>query len=341
MVNIGVVGYGYWGPNLVRNFFETPGARVAQVADLDPARRALAERRHPGLATTADIDGLLADPKIDAVAIATPASTHYELGLRALQAGKHVWLEKPMTETSEQARALAKEATARDRVLLVDHTFIYTPAVRKMAALIASGEIGDVYYVDSTRVNLGLFQRDVSVICDLAVHDFAIMDHLLKRTPRAVSANGINHFPDTPENLAYVTLYYDGGTIGHINVSWLAPVKVRQILVGGSRRMIAYDDLEPSEKIKVYDRGVDMPDDPQKRREMRVGYRSGDMWAPQLATTEALRIEGEHFVDCIANGRPALTDAAFGLRMVRLIEAATESMHRKGETIYLQEETAS
>jgi predicted dehydrogenase len=253
MVNIGVVGYGYWGPNLVRNFFETPGARVAAVADLDPARRELAERRHPGLATTGDIDGLLADPQIDAVAIATPASTHYELGLRALQAGKHVWLEKPMTETSAQARELAQEAAQRDRVLLVDHTFIYTPAVRKMAALIASGEIGDVYYVDSTRVNLGLFQRDVSVICDLAVHDFAIMDHLLKRTPRAVSANGINHFPGTPENLAYVTLYYDGGTIGHINVSWLAPVKVRQILVGGSRRMITYDDLEPSEKLKVYD----------------------------------------------------------------------------------------
>ncbi|MEN9419313.1 MAG: hypothetical protein RI988_2933 [Pseudomonadota bacterium] len=341
MVNIGVVGYGYWGPNLVRNFFETPGARVAAVADLDPARRELAERRHPGLATTGDIDGLLADPQIDAVAIATPASTHYELGLRALQAGKHVWLEKPMTETSAQARELAQEAAQRDRVLLVDHTFIYTPAVRKMAALIASGEIGDVYYVDSTRVNLGLFQRDVSVICDLAVHDFAIMDHLLKRTPRAVSANGINHFPGTPENLAYVTLYYDGGTIGHINVSWLAPVKVRQILVGGSRRMITYDDLEPSEKLKVYDRGVDMHDDPHSQREMRVGYRSGDMWSPQLATTEALRIEGEHFVDCITNGRPALTDAAFGLRMVRLIEAATESMHRKGETIYLQEETAS
>jgi hypothetical protein len=167
----------------------------------------------------------------------------------------------------------------------------------KMAELIDSGEIGDVYYVDSTRVNLGLFQRDVSVICDLAVHDFAIMDHLLKRKPRAVSANGVNHFPGTPENLAYVTLYYDGGTIGHVNVSWLAPVKVRQIVVGGSRRMIAYDDLQPSDKIKVYDRGVEMSDDPQRAREMRVGYRSGDMWSPQLGTTEALRIEGEHFVD--------------------------------------------
>ena len=341
MVGIGVVGYGYWGPNLVRNFHETPGARVAAVADLDPARRALAERRHPGLKTTDDFDALLQDPAVDAVAIATPAATHHALGLRALQAGKHVWLEKPMTETSAQARELAREARERDRVLLVDHTFIYTPAVRKMAELIASGEIGDVYYVDSTRVNLGLVQRDVSVICDLAVHDFAIMDHLLKRKPRAVSANGVNHFPGTPENLAYVTLYYDGGTIGHVNVSWLAPVKVRQIVVGGSRRMIAYDDLQPSEKVKVYDRGVEFSDDPQRLREMRVGYRSGDMWAPQLGTTEALRIEGEHFVDCITHGTPALTGADFGLRMVQLIEAATESMHRKGETIYLQEEAAS
>lgn len=341
MVSIAVIGYGYWGPNLVRNFAETPGARVAAVADLDPARLELVNKRHPGLPTTTDLDSVLRDPSIDAVAVATPASTHFELGMRALQAGKHLWMEKPMTETSEQARALDEEARRQGRVLIVDHTFIYTPAVRKMAELIDGGEIGDVYYYDSTRVNLGLFQRDVSVIDDLAVHDFAIMDHLLGRPPQAVSASGTNHFAGAPENLAFVTLFYDNGTIGHVNVSWLAPVKVRQILVGGSRRMIAYDDLQPSEKLKVYDKGVDIGEDPQRERERRVGYRSGDMWAPQLGMTEALRIEGEHFVDCIENGKPALTNGAFGRRMVRLVEAATQSMRRKGETIYLQEEPQS
>ena len=341
MVNIAVVGYGYWGPNLVRNFAETPGARVAAVADLDPARLALVERRFPGVKTTTDLEVILADQDIDAVAVATPAATHFPLGMRVLQAGKHLWLEKPMTETSEQAQALNEEARRRGRVLIVDHTFVYTPAVRKMAELIGSGEIGDVYYYDSTRVNLGLFQRDVSVICDLAVHDFAILDYLLGRSPQAVSASGMNHFPGTPENLAFVTLFYDGGTIGHVNVSWLAPVKVRQIKVGGSRRMIAYDDLEPSEKLRVYDKGVDVSDDPQHQREMRVGYRSGDMWAPRIGMDEALRLEGEHFVDCIGNGKTATTDGEFGLRMVRLIEAANRSMRRKGETTHLQEGSPS
>lgn len=341
MVNIAVVGYGYWGPNLVRNFAETPGARLAAVADLDPARLALVERRFPGVKTTTDLDVILDDPDIDAVAVATPAATHFPLGMRVLQAGKHLWLEKPMTETSEQAQALNEEARRRGRVLIVDHTFVYTPAVRKMAELIGNGEIGDVYYYDSTRVNLGLFQRDVSVICDLAVHDFAILDYLLGRPPQAVSASGMNHFPGTPENLAFVTLFYDSGTIGHVNVSWLAPVKVRQIMVGGSRRMIAYDDLEPSEKLRIYDKGVDVSDDPQRQREMRVGYRSGDMWAPRIGMDEALRLEGEHFVDCIGNGKTATTDGEFGLRMVRLIEAATHSMRRKGETTYLQEGSPS
>ena len=204
-----------------------------------------------------------------------------------------------MAETSLQARKLIDEAERRKRVLIVDHTFIYTGAVRKMAEIIKGGELGRVYYYDSMRVNLGLFQRDVSVISDLAVHDFSILDYLLGEHPVAVSASGTNHFPGTPENLAYITLFYDSGTIAHANVSWLAPVKVRQILVGGSKKMITYDDLEPSEKIKVYDKGVSFTDDPQQIHEMRVGYRTGDMWAPKLAVTEALRVESEHFVDCI------------------------------------------
>lgn len=335
MVNIGVIGYGYWGPNLVRNFSELSQARVAAVADLDPSRLALAARRH-GVKTTTDFAELLRDPQVDAIAIATPVHTHFELAMAALKAGKHVWVEKPMSETAEQARRLVDEAARRGLVLHVDHTFIYTGAVAKMADLIAEGELGRVLYYDSVRVNLGLFQRDVSVISDLAVHDFSILDHLLHEHPVAVTASGTNHFPGTPANLAYVTLFYDSGTIAHVNVSWLAPVKVRQILVGGSKKMITYDDLEPSEKVKVYDKGVSLTDDPDQIHEMRIGYRTGDMWAPKLSLAEALRVEGDHFADCIHNKLVPLTDGRLGLRVVEIIEAANRSMRHRGETVELK-----
>jgi predicted dehydrogenase len=336
MLKIGVIGYGYWGPNLVRNFAELKGATVAAVSDLDPKKLEVVQRRFPGVKTTTRFQDLLNDPNIDAIAIATPVSTHFELGMAALKAGKHLWLEKPMTETSLQARKLVEEADRRKLVLLVDHTFIYTPAVRKMGDLVKSGELGRVYYYDSIRVNLGLFQRDVSVISDLAVHDFSILDFLLGEQPTAVSAGGINHFPGTPENLAYITLFYDSGVIAHANVSWLAPVKVRQILVGGSKKMIVYDDLEASEKLKIYDKGISFTDDPKQIQEMRVGYRTGDMLAPRLDTTEALRVEGEHFVECIEQGRAPQTDGHLGLRVVQLIEAATSSMRGRGETVYVR-----
>jgi predicted dehydrogenase len=341
MIKIGIIGYGYWGPNLVRNFAESSTGIVAAVADLDEKKLELVRKRYPGVKTTTDFQDLLRDPQIDAIAIATPVSTHFELGMAALKAGKHLWLEKPMAETSLQARKLVDEAEKRKLVLIVDHTFIYTGAVRKMAELIKSGELGRIYYYDSIRVNLGLFQRDVNVISDLAVHDFSILDFLLGEHPSAISASGINHFPGTPENLAYITLFYNSGTIAHVNVSWLAPVKVRQILVGGSKKMITYDDLESSEKIKVYDKGISFTDDPKQIHEMRVGYRTGDMWAPKLDTTEALRIEGEHFIDCIVNGKKPQTDGQLGLRVVELIEAATSSMRGRGETVYVQRQTGS
>lgn len=337
MLQIGIVGYGYWGPNLVRNLSEVPGAQVAAVADVDPARLKLVQQRYPSVATTTDYSDLLHNRAIDVIAVATPVSTHYELGLAALNAGKHLWLEKPMTETSEQALRLRDEAERRHRVLIVDHTFIYTGAVRKMCELVQNGDLGRIYYYDSMRVNLGLFQRDVSVIADLAVHDFSILEHVLGEHPVAVSACGTNHFPGTPENLAYVTLFYESGTIAHTSVSWMAPVKVRQVLVGGSKKMIAYDDMEPSEKIKVYDKGVSVTDDPGQIHEMRVGYRSGDMWAPKLSITEALRVEGEHFVDCIRNGKTPETNADLGVRVVELVEASCASMRRKGETVYLND----
>jgi predicted dehydrogenase len=271
MIRIGIIGYGYWGPNLVRNFAELTRAEVGAVSDLDPKKLETVKKRFPAVKTSTDFQDLLRDTTIDAIAIATPVSSHFELGMAALKAGKHVWLEKPMTETSLQARKLVDEADKRGLVLHVDHTFTYTGAVRKMGEIIKSGDLGRVYYYDSTRVNLGLFQRDVSVISDLAVHDFSILDYLLGEHPVAVSASGINHFPGTPENLAYITLFYESGTIAHINVSWLAPVKVRNILVGGSKKMITYDDLEPSEKVKIYDKGVSFTDDPAKIHEMRVG----------------------------------------------------------------------
>jgi predicted dehydrogenase len=338
MINIGILGYGYWGPNLLRNFAETPGVTVAAVADLDSKKLELVQRRYPAVKTTQRFQDLLQDPGIDAVAIATPVGTHFDLGMAVLKAGKHLWVEKPMTETLAQAAKLIDEADRRKLTVFVDHTFIYTGAVRRMGQLMKSGDLGRVYYYDSIRVNLGLFQRDVNVISDLAVHDFSILDYLLGEHPVAVSASGTNHFPGTPENLAYITLFYDSGTIAHTNVSWLAPVKVRQILVGGSKRMIMYDDLEPSEKVKIYDKGVSFTENPQQIYEMRVGYRTGDMWAPKLDATEALRLGGEHFVDCLQHGTVPQTDGQLGMRVVELIEAATKSMRRRGETIQIRRE---
>jgi predicted dehydrogenase len=336
MLRIGVIGYGYWGPNLVRNFAETRDAAVVAVADLDPKKLGAVERRYPRVKVTTDFQDVLKEASIDAIAIATPVSSHFELGMAVLKAGKHLWLEKPMTETSLQAVRLVDEARRRQRVLIVDHTFLYTGAIRKMAEIIRTGDLGRIYYYDSIRVNLGLFQRDVSVVSDLAVHDFSILDYLLGEHPVALSASGTNHFAGTPENLAYITLFYSSGTIAHANVNWLAPVKVRQILLGGSKKMIVYDDLEPSEKIKVYDKGISFTDDPEQIYQMRVGYRTGDMWAPALDATEALRVEGEHFVDCIENNRQPLTNGNLGLRVVELIEAATSSIRGRGETLYIE-----
>lgn len=336
MINIGVIGYGYWGPNLVRNFAEVSRVKLASVADFSPDKLGLVQRRFPTIKATTDFQEIVRDPEIDAIAIATPVTTHFELGMAVLKAGKHLWLEKPMTETSLQARQLVEEAEKRKRVLFVDHTFVYTGAVRKMHEIVVSGELGKIYYYDSSRVNLGLFQHDVNVISDLGVHDFSILDHLLKEHPNAVSAAGINHFPGTPENLAYITMFYDSGTIAHINVSWLAPVKVRQILLGASNKMITYDDLQPSEKVKVYDKGVSFTDDPEKIYEMRVGYRTGDMWAPKLDETEALRVAANHFVDCIEQSKSPETDGRMGLRVVELVEAATSSMRGRGETVHIQ-----
>ena len=333
MITIGVIGYGYWGPNLVRNFSEAAGARVGFVTDLHPARLSQAAARYPAIKVSTDYRDLINDAAVDAVAVATPVSSHFELAMAALRAGKHVLVEKPMTSTSEQSLALIDEAERRGLVLMVDHTFVYTSAVKKIRELTQSGDLGEIYYYDSVRINLGLFQHDVNVLWDLAVHDLSIMDYVLAQTPVSVSATGLAHVDGQPENIAYMTMFFAGRLIAHVHVNWLAPVKVRRTLLGGSRRMIVFDDLETSEKIKVYDRGISLNPSPENVYQMLIGYRAGDMWAPQLPLAEALQIEARHFVECIDRRATPITDGQAGLRVVRLLEAATQSMAQHGALV--------
>lgn len=335
MIGVGVIGHGYWGPNLVRNFMEAPGSTVVSVCDLSADRLAPLATRYPAIRTTSDYRELLADPRVDAIIVATPVATHFDLAMAALRAGKHALVEKPLAANSEQALRLVEEAERRGLVLMVDHTFIYTGAVRKIRDLIAGGALGQIYYYDSVRINLGLFQHDVSVVWDLAVHDLSIMDYVLPARPVAVSATGISHLSGQPENVAYITLFFDNQIIAHVHVNWLTPVKVRRTLIGGSEKMIVYDDLEPSEKLKVYDKGVTVGQHPEDVYELLVSYRSGDMWAPRFDTTEALRTEALHFIECVERGTRPETDGLEGLRVVRIMEAAEKSLRARGELVEL------
>jgi predicted dehydrogenase len=335
MIGVGVIGYGYWGPNLVRNFADLASTTVVAVCDQRPERLALAQRRYPGIQTTTDATALITNPSVDAVVIATPVEHHCDLAMLAIREGKHVLVEKPIASSSAQASRMIAEAARRRVVLMVDHTFVYTSAVRTIRDLVDRGELGEVYYYDSVRINLGLFQHDVNVLWDLAVHDLSIMDYILQRTPTAVSATGLAHVPGTPENIAYMTMFFDGPLIGHVHVNWLAPVKVRRTLLGGSRRMVVFDDLEASEKVKVYDKGISVNPSPENVYQMLVGYRTGDMWAPKVDVSEALNVEAVHFADCISANKRPLTDGEAGLRVVRLLEAATESMAARGRLVNL------
>jgi predicted dehydrogenase len=336
MISVGVIGYGYWGPNLVRNFADLDDTRVTVVADRQAERLAQVRRRYPNIRVTTDAHDLIADSAVDAVVIATPVAQHFELASAALRAGKHVLVEKPIASTSDEASRLIEEAARRRLVLMVDHTFIYTGAVQKIHELVVSGDIGDVYYYDSVRINLGLFQQDVDVLWDLAVHDLSIMDYVLPQQPAAVSATGLAHVPNRPRNIAYMTMFFEGSMIAHVHASWLAPVKVRRTLLGASRRMIVFDDLEASEKIKVYDSGISVDPSPENVYQMLVGYRTGDMWAPKLAVSEALHVEAAHFADCVSRGERPQTDGEAGLRVVRLLEAASASMQQHGRPVDIQ-----
>jgi predicted dehydrogenase len=335
-VGIGVVGYGYWGPNLVRNFAGNPSARVVGVSDLDPAKLVAIKRLYPGVMTTSRYEDLLQDPAIDAIAIATPVHSHYELALSALKAGKHVLVEKPLARSADLVRCLIDEADRRGLTLMVDHTFVYTPAVQKIRELMLRGELGEVYYYDSTRSSLGLFQSDVNVIWDLAVHDLSIIQHILDEDPVAVSATGSCHVTGSPENMAHITLFFESKCVAHVSVNWLSPIKVRQTFLGGSKKMIVYDDLEPTEKIKVYDKGITLNAPSEDAHQFRIGYRAGDMWAPHISTKEALQTEIEHFIDCVRTGAPPVSNGLSGLRVIEVLEAASRSIAEHGKPAMLK-----
>jgi predicted dehydrogenase len=334
MIHVAVIGYGYWGPNLIRNFLETEDARMAVCCDLNPQRLASVEAKYPRVALTTHYDEVLKDNTIDAVAIATPVATHYAFARKALEHGKHVLVEKPMTASVAEADSLIDIAAKRNLTLMVDHTFIYTGAVRKMKEIITRGELGELYYFDSVRINLGLFQKDVNVLWDLAPHDIAILDYLVDEKPVSVCANGVCHIGTGIENVAYLTVYFDSGLIAHFHNNWLAPVKIRTLLVGGSKKMILYDDMEASEKVKVYDRGVDTKSQEGVRQAL-LSYRLGDMWAPKLETTEALRLVTAEFINSIKAGRRPLTDGGNGANVVKILEAAEMSIKHRGREVKL------
>jgi predicted dehydrogenase len=336
-MKVGVIGCGYWGPNLVRNFNALDDVEVAAVCDIRKERLEFISRQFPaiGLLTT-DAKEVLHSTDVDAIIIATPVSSHFSLGMEALSNGKHLLVEKPLTATVEQGDRLIALAENKHLRLMVDHTFVYTGAVQTIKKLIDDGELGELYYFDSVRVNLGLFQHDVNVIWDLAPHDVSIMDYLLDRPPRAIAATGVAHFDSDIENIAYVSAFYDDNLLGHIHVNWLAPVKVRKTLISGSRKMIIYDDTEPSEKVKIYDRGIDLVRDKDQIYNILVQYRTGDMRAPNIDLTEALKKVSLEFYASIHDGRAPLTDGHSGLRVVRILEAANTSMRQNGQAVYLE-----
>jgi len=326
MIGIAVIGYGYWGPNLARNFAETEGAAMMMVCDADPRRLALAQKRFPALLCATDFEEALRNPDIAAVAIATPVHTHYELTKRAIKAGKHVLVEKPLTSRVDHAEELVMLAERHGVVLMVDHVFVYSPPVLKMKELVAQGRLGKLFFIDSVRINLGLFQHDVNVVWDLAPHDLSIVDFLVDRLPVSLSAYGGTHADHDIEDVAYLNLDYGDGLIANFHVNWLSPVKVRQMIVGGSERGLIYNDLHVDEKIKVYDRGIDVGSDPNQRSRAQISYRSGDVWSPNLSTREPLSRMAEDFITCIKEGQKPVTNGESGLRVVKILDAAQRSI---------------
>jgi predicted dehydrogenase len=335
MIGVAVLGYGYWGPNLVRNLLEVPEAQLVTLCDPDAERTKLAARRAPGLPLASNAQDVMRSPEVDAVVVATPLVTHYPLARAALEAGKHVLIEKPFTSTSEQAARLIDLAACRDRVLMVDHTGAYSDAMRTIRDLVQTRRLGDLYYYDSVRISLGRFQPNEDVLWDLAVHDLGILDALRTDQPIALAATGASHPVGARDSVAYLTLFYDDGMIAHIHANWLSPVKVRRMLIGGSHSMVMFDDLEPSEKVRVYEASSVSEDG---EIEGRVDYRTGDVWTPRLDVREPLQLSLRHFVDCIRTGARPLTDGEAGRRVVALLECASQSLASQGRPVDLTPE---
>jgi len=334
-LRVGVIGCGYWGPNLVRNFARHPDVQVEAVCDRDlrRAERTGAEYRVPTVSERPE--SLFADRQLDLVVVATPTATHYELAKAGLEAGKHVLVMKPLTSSVEQAEELEALAAKKGVLLAVDHTFVFTGAVRKIKEMVASGALGELYYFDSVRVNLGLFQRDINVIWDLAPHDISILDFLVGGEPEEILAVGVAHGRSPTENIAYITIKYPNSFLAHVHVNWLAPAKVRQLILGGSKKMVVYDDVQPSEKVKVYDKGVSFASDGEDPYKALVSYRSGDMVAPQLDGKEALAVEVDNIFKAVRGREPLVADGGAGVRVVRLLESAQRSIAQGGAPVRL------
>ena len=333
MIRIGVLGYGYWGPNIVRNFHAHEQSKVVLVCDKSMKAGESLRKVYPTIPFTADENEVLNSVNVDAVAVVTPVASHYELAKRALKNGKHVFVEKPFTASSGQAEELIELASRENLKIMVDHTFLFTGAVRKIRQLVDEGALGQLFYYDALRVNLGLFQHDVSVVWDLAPHDLSIMDYIICEKPEAVVAVGESHLNDV-EDIAFISIYFPKRIIAHINVNWLSPVKVRTTLIGGEKKMLVWNDLASDEKIKVYDKGVTISDG-KGLHDLLVSYRSGDMWSPQVGQVEALAEETAYFLQCIRENKTPFNDGVNGLRIVRILEAADKSIRNRGEAVKL------
>jgi predicted dehydrogenase len=333
MIRFGVIGYGYWGPNIVRNLRALEDCRVVGICDQTPAARKRIEAANPGIPVHSEASELIKSPDVDAIAVITPVWTHYELTKAALENGKHVFVEKPFTSTTAQGEELINLAVQKNLQIMVDHTFLFTGAVRKIQKLLKEGTLGKLYYYDSMRVNLGLFQHDCNVIWDLAPHDLSIMNHLLNKEAEAISATGQAHL-NAHADIAFITAYYPDKMIAHVNVNWISPVKVRTTLIGGEKKMLVWNDLEADEKLKIYDKGVDVKSQ-EGVYNLLVSYRSGDMWAPQVEQVEALRIELQYFAECITKSETPFNGGCAGLKVVRMLEAASRSLSKRGELVYL------
>jgi len=334
VLNMGVIGYGYWGPNIVRNFSSVDGIQVVAVCDSSPDMLKKARKTYPALEVSTDPASILESTNIDAVAVITPVFTHFDLARKALENGKHVFVEKPFTFTVQQAEELVELADRKGLKIMVDHTFLFTGAVKKIKELMDEGALGKLYYYDSMRVNLGLFQHDVNVVWDLAPHDFSVMDFLIQEKPVALSATGEIHYNGF-EDIAYVTVYCEQNVIAHFNVNWLSPVKIRTTLLGGDKKMLLWNDLEADEKLKIYDKGVEVTNR-ENVYELLVSYRSGDAWIPKVDQIEALKLEANYFVDCVTNDKTPINDGHAGLRIVKMLEAANESLKGKGKLVELR-----